>query len=63
MNDPDIATRIQAYRTILTVDWVARFSRIVAGADRKDRLVVRPVNWRETMRKYERYIRLANTMV
>ncbi len=65
VSDPNIHVRIQTYRKILLVWWLARFARYIyevpLGLD--NRLAKRDPNWQADMQsKYDHYLRLAEAL-
>jgi thiamine kinase-like enzyme len=60
--DPNVATRMHVYRTLMLIWWVARLARTLYEVPRggDQRLIVRPDGWLDEMRdKYESYLMLA----
>lgn len=57
VQDREIADRIRKYRILVTMQWLLRFARIVARADRKDRMWEEPEGWQELMAaRYAHYL-------
>ncbi|MBT5877112.1 MAG: hypothetical protein HOH43_27065 [Candidatus Latescibacteria bacterium] len=57
VQDRQIASRVRRYRILVTMQWVLRFARIVARADRKDRMWEEPEGWQDLMvSRYAHYL-------